>query len=498
MNAMKRVSIYSMLAFVSLSASAANFENVTPGTLASLLTDETIGDTELVLSGVIDARDFEAIKTMTNLTDLDLKDVSIAAYTPAKPIVTSVTQYQADELPPMALFGMHLKTVTLPATISSIGSSALAGNDFVTIELPATLTSIGEYAFYDCNSLKIITMPAAVTSLGEYSFASCDSLWSVDLSNSQIKELPAYVFYNDVTLPTIGLDNLTAIGESAFAGCSSFSEVVIPSGLKTIGASAFLKTALTSIVLPESTSQIGAFAFANCSELVSATIKCSSATLGEGVFFYDAAFTTLDAAGLTIVPNYCFSGNSAFLISDDSSLLSGVSTIGDYALLDNPSESITLSSDLVYLGDGAMEGMTSLESINATALTDKVPSLGENVFADINQSEVELTVTQDAADTWSAADQWKEFNIKTESSVDTTGIADTCKVKAHFTGTDLHIESGALMRSVTVYTTDGKKVYYSTPADTAVVVPTADFLDKVYVVVVVTDDCPKKVFKLIR
>jgi hypothetical protein len=47
------------------------------------------------------------------------------------------------------------------------------------ITLPSTLTSIGSSAFYDCNRLTSVTIPGSVTSIEEGAFARCSGLTSV-------------------------------------------------------------------------------------------------------------------------------------------------------------------------------------------------------------------------------------------------------------------------------------------------------------------------------
>ena len=58
---------------------------------------------------------------------------------------------------------------------------------------------------------------------------------------------------------------MQTIGEKAFAGCESLTEVVIPEGVLIIGPKAFKRcTKLTDVVIPASVKSIGDEAFAEC------------------------------------------------------------------------------------------------------------------------------------------------------------------------------------------------------------------------------------------
>lgn len=69
--------------------------------------------------------------------------------------------------------------------------------------IPNSVAEIGDNAFYNCESLDIITIPSSVSKIGNSAFNACSSLSSIILS-----------------------ENLTAIGDWAFADCTNLSEVV--------------------------------------------------------------------------------------------------------------------------------------------------------------------------------------------------------------------------------------------------------------------------------
>ena len=81
----------------------------------------------------------------------------------------------------------------------------------------------------------------------------------------------------DVVIP----DGVSAIGVSAFRGCSSLESVTIPDSVKDIGDFAFKGcSSLGSVTIPDSVTAIGDQAFAFCDSLTSASIGNGVTTIG--------------------------------------------------------------------------------------------------------------------------------------------------------------------------------------------------------------------------
>ena len=87
-----------------------------------------------------------------------------------------------------------------------------------------------------------------------------------------------------MTLVTIG-NNVTSIGDYAFASCNALSSVTIPNSVKSLGNSAFYGcSGLTSVTIPNSVTSIGNQAFWGCSGLTSVTIGNSVKSIAYGAF----------------------------------------------------------------------------------------------------------------------------------------------------------------------------------------------------------------------
>ena len=88
----------------------------------------------------------------------------------------------------------------------SISPWAFAGAQITSVSIPASVTSIGDYAFNACPNLTSVIIPASVTSIGNYAFQSCTKL--------------EYVYVLPTTPPTIGYD--------PFNACNALTAIVVP------------------------------------------------------------------------------------------------------------------------------------------------------------------------------------------------------------------------------------------------------------------------------
>jgi hypothetical protein len=110
--------------------------------------------------------------------------------------------------------------------------------DVEAVQVDDGITSIADSAFQGFTALEEVTLPETVTTIGSYAFQSCTLLETV--------ELPSQV---------------ETISTGAFESCEALKEVNIPNKVETIAAEAFAKTALTTVVVPDSVTTIGENAF---------------------------------------------------------------------------------------------------------------------------------------------------------------------------------------------------------------------------------------------
>ena len=144
-----------------------------------------------------------------------------------------------------------LKSVSFHTLFKVIGTSAFAGcSSLENIAIPSGVHTIGRYAFKQ-SGLKTATIPKTVIDIGEGAYANCIGL----------------------AVASIGCSG--TIQDYAFNGCYNLSSVNFETGnrITSIGRYAFEGTALTSIVIPASTTWIGYHAFWGVTTLKHATFE---------------------------------------------------------------------------------------------------------------------------------------------------------------------------------------------------------------------------------
>ena len=190
-----------------------------------------------------------------------------------------------------------LATVKLNGEVTSIGISAFYNCAFANITLPETVEIIDASAFRKCVNLTEITIPDATKTIGDSAFIDCKALAIVSLPDDVTSVGNGVFFYNnDLTVEiryltgtiAAGLlekqgvchvkidENITAVGDRAFAQCYTLSDItygtespisgnyLFSKNIDTIGKEAFVDDVLLkNLIVPDSIQAIGADAIYN-------------------------------------------------------------------------------------------------------------------------------------------------------------------------------------------------------------------------------------------
>lgn len=468
------------------------------GGVASAVGDNTQA-TSLIVSGQIDASDFEFIaNVMKSLETLDISNATIVEYH-GKPIITSRTDFAANTLPAYALAGTQIKNIKLPNNLLVIDEGAFLSAAIESIVIPQSVTTIGNNALADCDNITTIEIPATLISLGEYAFMGCDNLQSVNMGNG-ITSIATATFKDCGKLSSITLpDMLSRIGSETFAGCRSLATIAFPGSLANIGDYAFYKSGIESLNLTDtSVNRIGSWAFAQCENLSQVILDDRISNLGEGVFFDCNNLTTYNTPeACSIIAKYAHKGNTSLLA--DKLAHNNLSIIGDYAFMGMSNVSnIQLPVSVDSIGSNAFEDWTALKFINMPD-HQSVPRLGQNVWQDVNQADVILYVNDEMILPFSVADQWKEFKVMATVGIDNlTSQPQENTIKAHFSGSDLIITASDKIDIASVYDSMGRACLTIRPHSNNATIDTSSWCSNIYILKVILNNTTSATFKLAR
>ena len=154
-----------------------------------------------------------------------------------------------------------LKEIVIPNSVTHL--SGFSGcTELTNVKIPSSVTHIGSFAFVGCTGLTDIIIPDNVTDVGNNAFSECKSLKKVVIGK-----------------------NVTSIAYATFKGCESLSSIVIPGNVKFIQGSAqggpawggaFEDcTGLAEVIIESGVESIGQRSFMNCILLSRVTIPKS-------------------------------------------------------------------------------------------------------------------------------------------------------------------------------------------------------------------------------
>ena len=274
----------------------------------------------------------------------------------------STKQYYASSSSKTYYIPSSLKNLTVNG--GHILYGALGYLKIETLKIGAGVKSINQRSVYTCSNLKTLDMSeATIENFGSSAFAECSSLTNVMLPPT-CKEVSQYIFRGCTSLSTITIpEGVAAIGNYTFQDCSSLSSITLPNTLTSIGYNSFEGCSLlSSVELPNGVEYIGSAAFRNCTSLTSISIPNSVTTLGNYAFEGCIKLSSATIGnGLSTIPEGTFYGCSKLVTV---SISDGVTSIGDYAFQNcSHLTLIVIPSSVSSIGQSAFEGCSSLLSV---------------------------------------------------------------------------------------------------------------------------------------
>lgn len=346
----------------------------------------------------------------------------------------------------------EMRTLTIPTTldghtVTSIGDGSnriinpdsrhyLFEKSISGLVIPSTVVEINDYAFEDCVAIKEIDFGNSIERIGNYAFRNLINLknsggesyslvipdsvreigkgaFEINANGHYSVELNRVVYVSSSAVGwttwrwqtlypfdniVLG-NNVTNIGDFAFAGNKVLSTIEIPSNVANIGIGAFAYcSSVKSIVIDGRTTtlEVKDYAFSELGDKLESVTISNNVNFGKGIFKNDNKIKTVVIQdGTTIISEGLFEdcteltditvGNSITTI--EANAFSGCSklTIEDYN---------NIVKNVTSIGNGAFSGCTGLEG--KIILKDIVTNLGNGVFSgctNITSAEVNSNIT---------------------------------------------------------------------------------------------------------
>ncbi|MCD8208368.1 MAG: leucine-rich repeat protein [Bacteroidales bacterium] len=269
-----------------------------------------------------------------------------------------------------SLANVDLSSATSVGSYSFYGCSSLASVGL------STVTSIEEYAFYGAG-LTSVTIPASLDTIGTCAFNCCTSLTSVSVENGNNR----YRIEDDLVIDYVDMAVVYCPG--------GITNVVVPEGVVTISEYAFYGSNVSSVTLATTVKTIEQYAFAGCAATEVDLSGCGVLeTIGNYAFYLTCVEHFDIPASVATIGDYAFAGvltatasttSSSITVTQQSALKSITFfendgegeeeieevelTVGSYAFAATSLTSLEIPDRVVSFGTYALAGTLNMEEI---------------------------------------------------------------------------------------------------------------------------------------
>lgn len=281
-------------------------------------------------------------------------------------------------------------TISIPDTVTKIGSSAFAYSYIEEITLPKSIEVL-EFGAFRSSNIKSIHIPENLSRIEGSVFSGCEELEriTVDENNpyyyadengilfnkakTEIIKYPARLAFDSYTIP----NTVETISNAAFDCCKNLKNIVITDSVVSIGSSAFEYCEnIATFSLPDSVKKVGAFAFhysgyyGNESNWVNGILCIDHCLIKVD---YDATEVTIPD-NITVLAEWSFSRSDITEIT----IPGRIEVVTSYAFYDTDAlKKVIIEDGVRIIEDNVFGGCDNLSEIQ---LPDSIEEIGDGAF----------------------------------------------------------------------------------------------------------------------
>ncbi|MFR9523222.1 MAG: leucine-rich repeat domain-containing protein [Rikenellaceae bacterium] len=274
----------------------------------------------------------QAFRQCSSLESVELAEV-LTLGEAAFAYCTSMTELKApvvESIGAYAFCGAYMLSALEIDVVEEIGDCAFASCDGLTsVVIPSSTLSIGAGVFSDCTSLTelIVESPNFILEDGilydaQRTIAITALLTVVEgeitLADT-VTELSARTFYNCAMITSVELPSVLVVSESAFAYCSSLTDVTLAAAT-TLDTNAFYNCEIMTNFSAPYLTVIGERAFYNCDDLTEVYFATASGVMLESIDVH-----AFDSANVSDLNMYVGAANDEYVTYGDTL------TVGDFS-----------------------------------------------------------------------------------------------------------------------------------------------------------------------
>lgn len=371
------------------------------------------------------------LEQISKWNGLDLTDTTVSSTVHNVTIPTSIDGYTVTEVgsgsDPINQGKLKIGKVVFPVSVKAINSHAFekcVELEEIVFESDTTLEAIGEYAFANDTNLKsmksgtnpsesyCLRFPSSLKTIGNYAFEMNADYRHYQIYDNEVlpyaRNAAGWSYYTSSVSDFLEIklgNNITSIGDFAFAGCDFLNKVEIPATNEnvTIGKAAFAYCSLSNLSFAQrqTTLTIDDFAFSYQKNINENLEIPENIVLGKRVFKNNNKLKNVTIGNIEL-DEYTFENNNALeevTISNSVKVIPtcmfigceslekitapGVEVIEGAAFSDLTNLNDLQFGTLKYIGDYAFnncQSITTNEFNQILPSTNKV-ALGKNVFS---------------------------------------------------------------------------------------------------------------------